>query len=157
MGEFQATDDVIQIVQVGTADHGNLFSTPAYWNHHFYVHSAGDVTRAYGWSSTTGKLTVFPKSVSTAVFGSHGATPIVTANKTMAGIVWEVDAANYTLGGPAILHAYDATDLSKELYNSSQAGSRDTAGAAIKFTPPMAADGLVFVPTSTELDVYGVL
>ena len=56
-----------------------------------------------------------------------------------------------------MLHAYDATDL-KELYNSSQAsGSGDTAGVALKFTVPTIANGKVFVPTSSELDIYGEL
>jgi hypothetical protein len=56
-----------------------------------------------------------------------------------------------------VLHAYDAANVATELYNSSLAGSRDTAGAALKFTVPTIAGGRVFVPTSTELDVYGLL
>jgi hypothetical protein len=157
MGEFQTPDAVLQVVQEGTQQYNNLHCTPAYWNGSLYVHSASDVARAYGWSNTTGKLTTAATSKGAAVFGAHGATPIVSANGSSEGIVWETESTAYSSGGPAVLHAYDASDLSKELYNSSQNASRDAAGPAIKFTPPVVADGLVFVATSSELDVYGLL
>ncbi|ABF40151.1 Ig-like, group 2 [Candidatus Koribacter versatilis Ellin345] len=157
MGEYQSTDDVLQVVQTGTQQYNNLHCTPVYWNGSLYVHSASDVIRAYGWSSSTGMLTTAATSKGSTVFGSHGATPIVSSNGNSDGILWEVEYTDYSSGGAGILHAYDATDVSKELYNSTQAGSRDTAGPAIKFTPPVVADGQVFVSTSNELDIYGLL
>jgi hypothetical protein len=72
----------------------------------------------------------------------------------MNGILWEIDNSSYGTG-PA--HAYDATNVANELYNSAQAGSRDTAGTALKFTVPTIAGGKVFVSTSNELDIYGLL
>jgi hypothetical protein len=60
-------------------------------------------------------------------------------------------------GGPAILRAYDASNISNELYDSTQNASRDTAGLALKFTSPTIAGGHVLVGTSNELDIYGLL
>ena len=89
------------------------------------------------------------------------AGPLASANGAANGIIWEIDNSNYnnlgTGSGPAVLHAYDAMNVANELYNSSQAGSRDTAGAALKFTVPTIANGRVFVGTSNELDIYGLL
>jgi hypothetical protein len=73
--------------------------------------------------------------------------------------VWDVEDSGYNPSGgsPAILHAYNASNVAQQLYNSAQAGGRDTAGAAAKFSVPTIADGHVFVPTSNQLNVYGLL
>jgi hypothetical protein len=157
MGEFQSTDHVVQVVQEGTQQYNNMHCTPVYWNNNVYVHSASDVVRRYSWSASTGLISTSPVSKGTIVFGGHGATPVISSNGSSDGILWEINSTAYSTGGPAVLHAYDANDLTKELYNSTQAGSRDTAGPAIKFTPPIVTDGKVFVPTAKELDVYGLL
>jgi hypothetical protein len=107
-------------------------------------------------------MSTTPTSVGTAVYQTHGATVSLSANGAMNGILWDIDNTAYTGAnpagsGPSVLHAYDATNVATELYNTTQAGTRDTAGPASKFTSPTIANGKVFVPTSTELDVYGLL
>ena len=158
MGKFNSTtDQVIQTVQTGTQQFDNIFSTPGFWNNNLYIHCENDVLKAYGWSGSTGLLTTTYTSKGTHVFGVHGATVSVSSNGSADGIVWEIESTNQPTGGPAILHAYDALNVANELYNSSQAGSRDTAGGAVKFTVPTVADGKVFVGTANQLDVYGLL
>ena len=58
---------------------------------------------------------------------------------------------------PAVLHAYAATKISQELYNSTQAGQRDILGVGDTFTVPTIMNGKVYVGTGSELDVLGLL
>ena len=143
----------------------NLFSTPVYWNGILYYHSNDDVLRAFSWSAGAAAGQQLSKSPTIgpadSVYQMHGATASLSANGAMNGIIWDIDNSGYVNTGngtvPLIVHAYDATDVANELYNSSQAGTRDTAGYALKFTVPTIANGRVFVPTANELDIYGLL
>jgi hypothetical protein len=56
-----------------------------------------------------------------------------------------------------VLHAYDALDVRRELYNSEMNRSRDRAGLATRFAVPTVAGGRVFVGTKGQIDVYGLL
>jgi hypothetical protein len=158
-GQNSNSNNVIEAFSTGTGTN-NIFCTPVYWNGSIYYHSNNDVIRAYSWNpnaSNPAQSLSGPTSLGIAVFQTHGATPSLSANGNTNGIVWDID--NTASGtGPAVLHAYDATNLASELYNSSQApNGRDTAGTALKFNTPTIANGKVFVPTATELDVYGLL
>jgi hypothetical protein len=162
MGGFQATNDVLQNVQICNDGYDNIFSTPVYWNGFIYYHCNNNVLTAYSWSASTVQLSASPtSSATTANFQSHGATASLSANGATNGIIWDIDNTAYVNTGngtaPCVLHAYDATNVANELYNSSQAGSRDTAGYALKFTVPTIVNGRVFVPTANELDIYGLL
>jgi hypothetical protein len=157
MGGYQMSNMVIQTVQTGTQQNDNIFSTPTFWNGSIYYHSAQDVIKAYYWYPNTGLLSTSPVSEGSVVYGGHGANTAISANSTTDAIVWDIDTTNAGTGGPAVLHAYNAVNLSQQLYNSSQAGSRDTAGAAVKFAVPTIVDGRVYIGTATEVDVYGLL
>jgi len=88
-----------------------------------------------------------------------GSTPAISANGSTNGIVWALERPVKIKGvlPPAILHAYNATNVSQELYNSTQAGSRDVPGPAITFGIPTVMNGKAYVGSGTELDVYGIL
>jgi hypothetical protein len=64
---------------------------------------------------------------------------------------WKLEAA---IRG--VLHAYDASNLANELYNSNQAGGRD-AFADSKYITQMIANGKVFIGTLTGVMVFGLL
>jgi hypothetical protein len=179
MGQFNSTTDaVVQEFSVS----GHSFSTPSFWNNALYyfgvTFGGTQVGQAFPFTGSTGMFTTTPSSQTPSGFGFPGATPSISATPSATnGIVWTIDAGAYgtnnsgsRAAGPAILHAYDASNLGNELWNSSQAtGGRDTAGNAVKFTVPTVANGKVYIGTRGnddtqgngtvfgEVDVYGLL
>jgi hypothetical protein len=139
-----------------------LFGTPAFWNNGLYVGGLSDQLLVYTFNSSTGKFETSPSSQTSNTFSFPGVTPSISSHGTSNGIVWALDTSQYGVpknsGGPAVLHAYDATDLTAELWNSTQAASnRDRAGDAVKFAVPTVANGKVYVGTRTTVEVYGLL
>ncbi|HZQ23575.1 MAG TPA: hypothetical protein VFA89_12345 [Terriglobales bacterium] len=150
MGGFNPTRN--PIVQTLKTPAQGYFSTPAYWQQDVYYSGIGDYLSMYPLNS--GMLPKSPASHSNTKFGFPGSTPSISANGSSAGIVWAIQMPGNP--GPAVLHAYDASNVSNELYNSNQAGNRDHPGQAVKFTVPTVANGRVYVGTQAELDVYGL-
>lgn len=133
----------------GLGGSGGVYSTPAYFNGNLYYGSVDDSIRAFKFNQAR---LVTPASSKTAVtFGYPGATPGISSNGLRDVIVWAVE--NNT---PAVLHAYDANDLSHELYNSNQQRHRDEI-TGNKFITPMIAGGKVFVGTPNGVAVFGLL
>ena len=128
---------------------GPVFSTPAYFNGMIYYGAVGGSLEAF--TVTSAKLSTRPASQTVTVFPYPGTTPAVSASGASNGIVWAVENGN-----AAVLHAYDAADLTRELYDSNQAaGGRDNFGAGNKFIAPTIADGLVLVGTTDGVAVFG--
>src|ERR1700719_4716509 len=148
-----------QIVQELQSVLGQTWSMPAYWNDTVYFWANDDRLKAFPLSN--GLLSVTPSSSSMTSLGFPGATPVVSSNGTSDGIVWAIDSRSDGIEGlslgPAVLHAYDATNLANELYNSTQApNNRDQAGDGVKFTVPVVVNGKVYIGTSSEVDVKGL-
>lgn len=150
MGKFNSTSNQIW-QELDNVVPGGIFATPAYFNNTVYYGDVGGSLKAFG--ITSAKLSSTPTSQTSSQFGYPGTAPAVSANGASNGIVWAVENAT-----PAVLHAYDATNLVHELYNSNQAaGGRDNFGAGNKFITPAIADGKVFVGTSNSVAVFGLL
>ena len=156
MGKFSPLSDNSQIWQLlthvlGDGNVGGIWSTPAYFNGAVYYGPAGAALKAF--TVVNARLSSSPVSQTSGTFGYPGTAPAVSANGTGNGIVWAHQNTS-----PAVLHAYDASNLAHELYNSSQAaGGRDQFGAGNKFITPMIADGKVFVGTQAGVAVFGLL
>ena len=147
-----------------------MYSIPAYWNGRVYMGAAYESLMAFNVDGS-GQLSTTPSSVTPPVvppaqfFNWPGTSASVSSSGVTNGIVWAIDSSMFGVGsipgnpvGPAVLHAYDATNLGTELWSSSQAANnRDTPGNAVKFTVPTIANGKVFIGTQTEVDVYGLL
>ncbi|MBV9344071.1 MAG: PQQ-binding-like beta-propeller repeat protein [Gammaproteobacteria bacterium] len=150
MGKFAAgTNQIWQ--QVNSVLGGGIWSTPAYFNGTLYYGPVGDALRAFAVHDAL--LSSTPSSTTSNSFTYPGTAPSVSASGTANAIVWAHENSD-----PAVLHAYDATDLSHELYNSAQAaGGRDQLGTGNKFITPVVADGKVFVGQQNGVAVFGLL
>ncbi len=163
MGHANSTDQVVQELPgaVGppnpTPGNAAEYGTPALWNNLVYFIADADNAKAF--QLTNGLLSSTPVAASKTVFNWPGSTPSISANGNTNGILWAIDGsgpeASYR---PALLHAYDASNISHELYNSAQAANgRDTMPLGVKFTVPTVVNGKVYVGTQTQLVVFGRL
>jgi len=134
---------------------GANFSTPVYFNYTLYYLGVQDSLASFAISNAF--ISNASADQGSTQFGFPGATPSLSANGLNNAIIWAIQSDAYYNGGSAVLRAYNATNLSQELYNSSQAGTRDLPGAAVKFTVPTIANGKVYVGAQYTLSVYGSL
>ncbi len=155
IGKFNGTNNS-QIVQSLPGALGPVLSTPGWWNNTVYFAAKTDVLKAYSFNSSTGLLASVPSSESITFFNPPGATPSISANGSTNAVVWVVQTDQFQSGSPAVLHAYDATNLTK-LYDSSQNPNRDNPGPAVISVVPTVVNGKVYVGARSQLSVYGLL
>ena len=168
LGQFSATaNNNVQNFQ-GTT--GFVFmGAPIYWNspNHgpvIYIWSGNDALKAYQFTNGTFQTTPVSQSTVLEAEGYSNSVPLslsANGNQEGTGIVWgsgafSANANRNTVAG--ILRAFDATDLTKELWDSKQNAARDDVGNYAKFSPPTIANGKVYLATfSNQLVVYGPL
>jgi hypothetical protein len=146
---------------VQTLDTGyHIHSSAAFFNSKIYIGLDNGPLQAWTVNPTTDQLVPYSATstiFSTPAYSGGGGTPSLSGNGTSKGIAWIIQNTDYNFG-PAILHAYNASNLSQELYNSQQAANgRDTAAIAVKFTTPTIANGRVYVGGRNAVTVYGLL
>ncbi|HEX8817449.1 MAG TPA: PQQ-binding-like beta-propeller repeat protein [Terriglobales bacterium] len=151
MGKFNPSNNDALYQELKGVFPAGSFSTPAYFNGSLYYGPIRGNLRQYKFSNA--RLGATPASRSSATYPYPGSTPAISANQTANGIVWAIEHGSPT----AILHAYNATNLQKELYNSGQAGKRDQIGVASHFGTPMIVNGKVYVGTDNNVTAFGLL
>jgi hypothetical protein len=149
LGQFNSTrNNTYQEFQLST---GENHSSPVFFKNTVYIGPTGSALKAFPVSYA--HLATTPSSQSAHVFGGNGTVASISANASAQGIVWALD------WGPGILFAYDATDLTKELWDSNQAASNRDHFSAVAghFITPMVANGRVYIGTGTSVAVFGPL
>jgi len=154
LGKFSPTLD--QNVQSLYAITGRIFGSPVWWNNNLYLAGNKKPLVALTFDPTVQTFNPTPTSATTATFNFPSPSPAVSSSGAANGIVWLLDNHGFGSSSPTVLHAYDATNLANELYNSTQSGTRDVPGPAVKFTVPTIANGRVYVGAKNKLSVMGL-
>jgi outer membrane protein assembly factor BamB len=152
LGKFHAGSDTQVLQTIKTKD---AYGAASYWNGNVFFTDRSDITRDFAI-----KNGLLAEKAATAPMSSPAATPIISADATRDAILWVVSTKEWDethMDRPSVLHAYDATNITHELYSSEQNIPRDRAGNTVRFTIPTIADGHVFLGTRGHLDVYGLL
>ncbi|MFY9987922.1 MAG: hypothetical protein WAK31_24405 [Chthoniobacterales bacterium] len=132
---------------------GAVFGSPAYFHGYLFFGAVSASLRQFTFNN--GLLSTNPTSATLGTFGYPGTTPSVSSSGSESGIVWAYENAS---SGDAVLHAYNAVDLTQELYNTTQApNKRDAFGAGNKFIVPTICNGKVFAATTNSVGVFGLL
>ena len=149
-----------QILQAFTPVGYAIFSM-AYWDSSAgsfaYVRAFNDALKAFrrdGGNFATAAASMAPSNNGQPWDGISVSS---NGNAAASGVVWDIASAGGDQPTPGVLHAYIATDLAKELWNSDMNPMRDSLGGLSKFAIPTVANGKVYAPTATgELVVYGL-
>jgi hypothetical protein len=132
---------------------GGVFASPAYFRGYLFYGAVNATLKQFTFHD--GLLSTSATSATASSFGYPGTTPSVSSFGSDSAIVWAYENA---ASGNAVLHAYNALDLTEELYNSTQApNNRDAFGANNKFMVPTICNGKVFVASTNSVGVFGLL
>jgi len=169
-GKYNASGD--QILQTLTTpgkeagQRGHLHGGPIYYQvpggaEWLYLWPEEGPLIGYKFDPTTHLLQTPETQSNVFVPGHPGGILSLSANGTAgSGVLWgsvpQQDAWHQT--EPGTLYAVDAADITRVLWSSQQNATRDAVGNFAKFTPPMIANGHVYMATfSNALRVYGML
>jgi hypothetical protein len=159
-----AADNTVQYLTMPYVSYCNsncTFSTPAYYNGTVYIGMRANRVMAFTLSDglfAQNGGTATPATQTNDIYEYPGPTPAISASPAGNAVMWVLDTSQNgtwkTSAGPAILRAYDATELGAALYSSATVAS-DAAGNAIKYSEPVIANGHAYIAGSHQLTVYG--
>jgi hypothetical protein len=153
MGKFNASPNNNIYQELAGALPGGEWATAAYFGGAVYYGPVGHALRKF--TFTQARLNPNPTAVTSTVFHYPGVTPSISSSGDNSGIVWAYENSG-SGNNQAVLHAYDATDLT-ELYNSNQNPGRDQFGVANKFITPTICNGKVLAGTTNSVAVFGLI
>jgi hypothetical protein len=168
-GFSPGADNTVQYLSLPNAtnclnvDQQCIYASPAYWSGTVYIAVEYGPLMALQLSNGlfpfNGQVAI-AASQSVETYNYPAPTPVISGSPSGGTLVWVLDNdANGTDNdsaalGPAILRAYDATNLGTTLYSSANR-TADVGGNAAKFTLPVVANGHVYVAGAASLTVYG--
>jgi hypothetical protein len=160
MGKFNASTN--NVVQTFSASNNMQYQNLLFFNNTLFVGTTSAPLSAFTFDPTSGQFQTKPSSATTCTnCFVNGTAPTISANGTTNAVLWALDNSSPQQTGnspaPAILRAYNPTNLGRELYDSNQAGGRDQPANAIKFTTAVVANGHVYVGGDGAVTVYGLL
>ncbi|HSM87166.1 MAG TPA: hypothetical protein VLT16_13485 [Candidatus Limnocylindrales bacterium] len=129
-----------------------LYGNVSYWNGNIYAAPSNTTLKQYQFQN--GVLAAAPVAASATAYGERGGNTVVSSNGKQAGIVW---AYEKTPTGHAVLHAYDAASVSRELWNSDMNRARDGLTGAVPFGTPVVVNGRVIATSQNNATIYGML
>ena len=163
--------NVLQMIDINVSYNGDkhIHGTPAYFkddkgNEYIYAWAEDGLLKQIPFLRATSLFDVNNTVLGNTTLpqGMPGAMLSVSSNGAAAGtgIVWAAHPINGNANAgvvPGELQAFDATDVTHELWNSNMSGIRDSVGLLAKFVCPTIANGKVYVSTfSNKLSVYGL-
>ncbi len=161
LGGYNAGGDyaAVEIISNAIAATDPVGPGPLYWcgptNQFIYMWSGNDVLRQWQFNGSSILTNNEISGVVTQFDAETGGISIsAIGNKPGSGILWGIwGLTNYPNG---TLYAYNAENISQELWDSSQLPG-DFLGNMNKFTSPTIANGRVYVATTvSNLVVYGL-
>jgi len=166
LGHWNANDS--QVVQKEKiVEGGEILGGPVYWGGStatggplLYSWGSGDVLKAYAFNGSTFATTPSAVGTSTAPIAGGILTLSANGNVQGSGVLWASVAGNPKLTPPvlSVLHAFNAENITNELWNSTMNPARDEYPNAERFTPPTVANGKVYMGTASgRVAVYGLL
>jgi hypothetical protein len=165
LGQFHGTNQVVQEWQATfsllTTGFGGLFAGNVFYNSTLYAWGQSDVLKAFAFNGSTFNTT--PSAGTIELPGGYSNEPAMSlsAKGTMpaTGILWAAYSSTGPADGrpyPGILRAFDASDVTRELWNSDQNQARDYSGSWAKWSPPTVANGKVYLASfDNVLNVFG--
>jgi outer membrane protein assembly factor BamB len=142
---------------------------PVYWQRSsknggplLFNWGASDWVKAYAFNGATFATTPSSQGSGTQIWPGGILALSADSDTPGSGVLWATVATSGDAENnppvPGELHAFDAGNVSHELWNSTMNASRDGFGNFAKFVPPLVANGKVYVATwSNQLAVYGLL